>query len=78
MRPLIILAIVLSPSLGLAKKVEYRKTQKVDFDAAEIDGEARTPDGAYLHQKRGVDFLPLYKIRKQFDKDIKNSVEHLR
>lgn len=78
MRPLIIVAIMLAPSMGLAKKVEYRKTQKVDFDGAQIDGEARSPDGAYLHQKRGVDFLPLYKIRKQFDKDIKNSVEHLR
>lgn len=68
MRPLIILAIVLSPSLGLAKKVEYRKTQKVDFDAAEIDGEARTPDGAYLHQKRGVDFLPFIKFESNLIK----------
>ncbi|MCB0389852.1 MAG: hypothetical protein KDD58_01105 [Bdellovibrionales bacterium] len=60
------------------KKVVYRKTQDVNFDEANIDGEVRSPDGSYLHQKRGVKFLPLYKVRKNFDKSIQESVEYLR
>ena len=60
------------------KKVAYRKTQNVDFDAADIDGQVRSPDGAYLLQKRGVQFMPLYKVNNQFEKNILESVEYLR
>lgn len=59
------------------KKVSYRKTQEVNFDGSSIDGEVRSPDGSYLHQKRGVKFLPLYKIKKEFDRNIKSSVDYL-
>lgn len=60
------------------KKVSYRKTQEVNFDGADIDGQVRTPDGAYLLQKRGVHFMPLYKVNNQFEKNILDSVEYLR
>ena len=59
------------------KKVTYRKTQEVNFDETDIDGQVRSPDGAYLLQKRGVQFLPLYKVNNQFEKNILESVEHL-
>ena len=77
MRWTILLAILLFPVFVGAKKVKYRKVQEVNFDGTAIDGEARAPDGAYLHQRRGIKFMPLYKVNKQFDKDIKESVEHL-
>ncbi len=60
------------------KKVQYRKTQEVNFDETDIDGQVRSPDGAYLLQKRGVQFLPLYKVNNQFEKNILESVEYLR
>ena len=75
---LMLLLIFLSTDAFAKKKVVYRKTQQVSFDGSDIDGEARTPDGAYLHQKRGVKFLPLYKVRKTFDNHIKDSVEYLK
>lgn len=65
-------------STAEAKKVTYRKTQDVNFDAAEVDGAIRSPDGAYLVQKRGIDFVPLYKIRKNFDDNIKESIEYVK
>ncbi|CAN5448582.1 hypothetical protein BH10BDE1_BH10BDE1_06870 [soil metagenome] len=61
-----------------AKKVEYRKTQDVNFDAVDVDGQVRNPDGAYVVQKRVVDFLPLYKVRRNFDENIKESVEYVK
>jgi hypothetical protein len=61
-----------------AKKVSYRKTQDVNFEASEVDGAIRSPDGAYLVQKRGIDFVPLYKIRKNFDDNIKESMEYVK
>jgi ethanolamine utilization protein EutP (predicted NTPase) len=51
------------------KKVSYRKTQEVNFDETDIDGQVRSPDGAYLLQKRGVQFMPLYKVNNQYEKD---------
>jgi hypothetical protein len=60
------------------KKVTYRKTQEVNFDGSDVDGVLRSPDGAYLLQKQGVKFMPLYKVNKQFEKNIKDSVEYLR
>lgn len=61
-----------------AKNVKYKKTQEVNFEGADVDGQVRNPDGAYVLQKRGVDFLPLYKVRAGFDENIKESIEHLR
>jgi hypothetical protein len=79
MKPtLIALAFVIASSTALAKKVTYRKTQDVNFDAAEVDGAVRSPDGAYLVQKRGIDFAPLYKVRKNFDDNIKESIEYVK
>lgn len=60
------------------KKVQYRKTQEVNFDGSDVDGQVRSPDGAYLLQKRGVQFLPLYKVNNQFEKNVLESVEYLR
>ena len=75
----IVLAIVLATSSTVwAKKVEYRKSQDVNFDAVDVDGTVRNPDGAYLAQKRGIDFMPLYKVRKNFDDSIKESVEYVK
>lgn len=61
-----------------AKKVKYRKTQEVNFDEASIEGQRRSPDGSYLHQKRGVKFMPLYRVNLQLEKNISDSVEYLR
>lgn len=70
--------VVFSTSTVFAKKVQYRKTQDVNFDAMDVDGQARSPDGAYLVQKRSIDFMPLYKVRKNFDDNIKESVEYVK
>jgi hypothetical protein len=66
-----------STSRGTSKKIS-RKTQEVNFEGADIDGVARTPDGAYMLQKRGIKFMPLYRVEKQFDRDIRDSIEYLR
>ena len=69
---------VFSTSTFWAKKVEYRKTQDVNFDAVDVDGQVRNPDGAYVVQKRVIDFMPLYKVRRNFDENIKESVEYVK
>lgn len=75
---LLSLSIVFTTSTVFAKKVKYRKSQEVNFDGSDVDGQVRNPDGAYLVQKRGIDFVPLYKVRKNFDDSIKDSVNHVK
>lgn len=71
-------AVLFTSSTVFAKKVQYRKSQEVNFDGSDVDGQVRNPDGAYVVQKRGIDFLPLYKVRKNFDDNIKESVEFVK
>ena len=61
-----------------AKKVKYRDVQNVSFEGDQVDGVVRNPNGSYLTQKRGVEFLPLYKMPKAFEQNIKESVDYLR
>jgi hypothetical protein len=77
-RAFVVLTMLIMSSTVFAKKVQYRKTQDVNFDAIDVDGAVRNPDGAYLVQKRGIDFQPLYKVRKNFDDNIKESVEYVK
>jgi hypothetical protein len=60
------------------RKVEYRKTQELSFDAQDVDGEHRTPDGAFVNPQKGVRFMPIYKVDKRFDEAIKESPEFVR
>lgn len=72
------LVMVFMSSSVFAKKVQYRKVQDVNFDGSDVDGQVRNPDGAYLAQRRGIDFVPLYKVRKNFDDSLKDSVSYLK
>lgn len=78
---LVFLALALFVSSGAfakEKTVIHRDTQSVDFEGDTVDGVARHPDGAYLVQKRSVDFLPLYKVRERFDENIRSSIDYLK
>jgi hypothetical protein len=72
------LALPATSSAGDKKKVEYRKTQKVDFEGSDVDGQIRSPDGTLMIEKRGVQFMPLYKVNNQVEKNVLESVEYLR
>ena len=83
MRHLILALVLLTAAVtvradGSKKAVKYSKTQQVNFEDQDIDGKVNSPDGAYLLQKRGVQFIPLYKVNNQFEKNILESVEYLR
>ncbi len=78
MRIAIALIVVFMSSTVFAKKVQYRKTQEINFDGSDVDGQVRNPDGAYLVQKRSIDFMPLYKVKKNFDDSLRDSVDYLK
>ncbi len=70
---LTILILMATPLLSEAKKKKGPGVQEVNFGEMDIKGTARNPDGAYLVQKRGVKFLPLYEVQKTYDAKIRDS-----
>lgn len=56
-----------------SKKRTIRKVQEVNFAEMSLKGTIRNPDGAYLVQKRGIKFLPLYEVKKDMDERIRDS-----
>lgn len=63
---------------AFGKPASNRKVQEVNFDETDVSGSVRRPEGLYMVQKRNIDFMPLYKVREQFDRNIKDSVEYVR
>ncbi len=62
-----------SQSFAQSKKRSIRKVQEVNFGEMSLKGTIRNPDGAYLVQKRGIKFLPLYEVKKDMDSRIRDS-----
>ena len=62
----------------LAKSKVTRKVQEVNFGEMSLKVTIRNPDGAYLVQKRGIKFLPLYDVQKDMDAKIRETSQYVR
>ncbi|MGZ3772621.1 MAG: hypothetical protein ACXVCY_10430 [Pseudobdellovibrionaceae bacterium] len=69
--------ILLDAVTVFAKTKTTRKVQEVNFGEMNLKGTIRNPDGAYLVQKRGVKFMPLYDVQKDMDARIRESALYL-
>jgi hypothetical protein len=54
------------------------KIQEITFSDMDIKGNARTPDGAYLVQRRGLRFMPLFQVKQNFDTRIRESLVQMK
>ncbi len=69
--------ILLGSATAFAKQRTVRKVQEVNFGEMNLKGTIRNPDGAYLVQKRGIKFMPLYDVQKDMDSRIRESALYL-
>lgn len=69
----IFVATFLFYELSFAKSVKTRKVQEVNFSEMNLKGTIRNPDGAYLVQKKGLKFQPLYKVQESIDQKIRET-----
>lgn len=71
----IIISLIFSVFAGksYAKNIKTRQTQEINFSEMNLKGTIRNPDGAYLVQKKGLKFLPLYNIQKDLDHKIREA-----
>ena len=73
----ILILIFILPSRSQAKKIT-RKVQEVNFGEMSLKGTVRNPDGAFLVQKKGLKFLPLYDVQKDMDSKIREASFYVR
>lgn len=73
---MILVAVMIVGSQAHAQKTT--RVQKINFEASDVDGKVRQPDGSYIVQKRGIEFIPLYKLKESFDEQIQDSVEFIK
>lgn len=70
---------VMAPDIALAKNsASTHKVQEVNFGEMDLKGTIRNPDGAFLVQKRGIRFMPLHDIQKNFDAKIRESQKYMK
>lgn len=74
----LLVGLVLSGGTAHGKTKTIRKVQEVNFSELNMKGTVRNPDGAYLVQKRGIKFMPLYDVQKDMDAKIRDSVQFVR
>lgn len=75
---LILLLSLSSLAFSQGKKKTTRKVQEVNFSEMSLKGTIRNPDGAFLVQKKGLKFLPLYDVQKDMDGRIREASFYVR
>jgi hypothetical protein len=80
---LLLALISFSTQLSWAEKLKNAqkkspKTQEINFEEMSLQGQVRNPQGSYLVQKNGIQFMPLYDIQKSVDEKIRKSQEWMR
>lgn len=69
----LVLVLSMTTTLASAQSKKTRKVQEVNFSEMNIKGTIRNPDGAYLVQRKGLKFLPLYNLQKDMDQKIRET-----
>ena len=69
---------ILTVSFGSVAHAGPKRVERVNFDESDVDGKVRQPDGSYIVQKKGIDFIPLYKLKENFDEQIEESLEYMK
>ncbi len=64
--------------LWAKKAKKSKKVQEVNFDEMSLQGQIRNPQGSYLVQKNGIQFMPLYDVQKSVDTKLRKSQEWMR
>ena len=63
---------------NVISKKSSGKIQEVNFEEMGLKGTLRNPEGSYLVQKRGLKFMPLLEVQKNFDEKIRETSDYVK
>jgi len=59
-------------------RVKYKERTVIDFEGVDVTGELVKPSGALLLDRRKAQFNPLIKFRRDFNLEMKQSVDQVK
>ena len=59
-------------------EVKYKQRTEIDFEGVELSGELVKPQGSLILERRAAAFNPLIRIRKDFNVEIKESINSIK
>tara|TARA_Y100000034_G_scaffold120562_1_gene163619 strand:- start:410 stop:634 length:225 start_codon:yes stop_codon:yes gene_type:complete len=73
-----ILFLLLTLTSFAEDNVVYKKTTEIDFEGVEVEGQLVKPQGSLILERRRAAFNPLIRIRKDFNVEIKESINNIK
>ena len=59
-------------------EITYKQRTEIDFEGVELSGELVKPQGSLMLERRAAAFHPLIRIRKDFNVEIKESINNIK
>jgi len=59
------------------REIRYKERTEIDFEGVDIIGELVKPSGKLLLDRKKAKFNPLIRMRSNFDKEMKDSVDEI-
>jgi len=60
------------------RQVKYKERTEIDFEGVDVQGELVKPQGQLLLDRRKASFNPLIRLREDFNKEMKASVDEVK
>ncbi len=60
------------------RQVKYKERTEIDFEGVDVQGELVKPQGQLLLDRRKASFNPLIRLREDFNKEMKDSVDQVK
>jgi len=74
----LVVFMLLLQTVAFAQETKYRKKTVIDFDDVLLEGELKKPTGAYITERREMNFTNLIQTRKNFEQEMVKSVDVLK
>ena len=63
---------------GDGRSVKYKERTEIDFEGVDVTGELVKPQGALMLDRKRASFNPLIKLRKDWNDEMKHSVDEVK
>ncbi len=60
------------------RQIKYKERTEIDFEGVDVQGELVKPNGQLLLDRRKASFNPLIRLREDFNKEMKDSVDEVK
>ena len=57
--------------------IVYKEKTEIDFEAVDIEGQLKKPQGSLIAERKNIIFNPLIKVREEWNQEMINSLDQV-